>query len=435
MKNKFSFTSLVLIGIMYIVIRLLNTNDSKHSPIKVTSWDALGYYMYLPAAFIYKDVSKLNFYDSMEIKYKLQGASGLYQFEKLTSGNKVGKYFIGVSILQAPYFFLANFYASNRNAADGFSIYYQYAIAWGLIFWVLLSLVFFRRFLLKYFPDYIVALALLIIMLATNAPQYIAVEAGMSHGWIFPLYIYQLIFTDSFYKNRNFTNAFAIGLILGLAIICRPTETVMMFIPLLWAYNPKEGIRNLLLYGKYKLVAVLSVLIVLLFQMKYWHIVTGSCLHIIGSKWDFLNPNWRVLIGPEKGWIIYTPLCLLMLLGIPKLKKLPFGYAILTTLIFNVWIVVAWHDWQYGASYSCRALVQMYPLFIFPLLLVLQLIWVSSFRNLFMISCIYFISLNLFQVYQYNKGIIHYNRNTFSYYLRVYWKSKLNSNDLKYLKK
>jgi hypothetical protein len=77
----------------------------------------------------------------------------MYQFQKIQNGNKIGKYYIGVCILQLPFFLLANEFSKLYGVADGFSIYYQLAIAWGAIIWVFISLIFFRKFLLQYYSD------------------------------------------------------------------------------------------------------------------------------------------------------------------------------------------------------------------------------------------------------------------------------------------
>jgi hypothetical protein len=54
------------------------------------SWDVSGYYYYLPAIFIYNDLKKLGFKDSIEAKYKPAGS--FYQAFLHANGNYVMKY-------------------------------------------------------------------------------------------------------------------------------------------------------------------------------------------------------------------------------------------------------------------------------------------------------------------------------------------------------
>src|SRR5947207_8981229 len=105
----------------------------------------------------------------------------------------------------------------------------------------------------------------------------------------------------------------------------------------------------------------------LLPQLIYWKEVTGSWIYKMGSKWDFLNPHWRVLFGWEKGWFIYTPVTILMVVGLFMLKKAEYKRAVIVFFILNIWIIIAWHDWRFGGSYSCRALTQSLAVMAIPL--------------------------------------------------------------------
>jgi hypothetical protein len=58
MKNSYSFFSLIIILFVFCFIRIQYKKP-------VTTWDSLGYYMYLPATFIYHDLKNISFYDSI----------------------------------------------------------------------------------------------------------------------------------------------------------------------------------------------------------------------------------------------------------------------------------------------------------------------------------------------------------------------------------
>jgi len=439
LKNKYSLLSCLLIALTFIICRLNYTDSSKGNvlPVKVTTWDALGYYLYLPAQLIYHDEKELKWFPKIDSMYSLSGGQ-FYQANRHKNGNYVFKYLEGVSILQLPFFLVAHVIALNSQyPADGFSAPYQYAIAWGCIFYCLLAIFLLRKILLLYFSDLAVAISLILLILASNAIQYIAIEGGQSHGYIFPLYVFILYATIMWHQQKKKAWIFLIGFIIGLATICRPTEAVMLFIPLLWGIRTKkefiEKCRFILQNKTQWLFLVLGGCLAILPQLLYWKRVTGSFVYDVGSKWDFLNPHFRVLFGGEKGWFIYTPITIFFVIGLFFMKDKIFKKSIITFCLLNIYIIIAWHIWRYGGSYSCRALVQSYPIFAFPLASFIEYILLKRWQLIMIPISIYLIGVNLFQIKQYNQNIIHYDDMNFAYYQSIYLNPKPSPLDLSLL--
>lgn len=67
------------------------------------SWDVSGYYLYLPAFFIYHDLKNLDFKPGLDEQY--YPSSSPYQSYTHTSGHQVMKYTCGLAILYAPFFY------------------------------------------------------------------------------------------------------------------------------------------------------------------------------------------------------------------------------------------------------------------------------------------------------------------------------------------
>lgn len=390
----------------------------------LTNWDGFGYYMYLPSGFIYDDFTKMDWYPEMNEKYHLTDGN-LYQTHKAENGNYVNKYLGGVSILQMPLFGIAHVIALNSDyPADGFSPPYQYTLAYGAVFYCILALFLLRKVLLRYYDDLTVAISLVLLFLASNLVQYISVDAGLSHVYIFPLYVLVIYATIKWHEKPSFLWAAAIGLIVGLATICRPTEAIMLFIPLLWNTETKEKKKEkwalVRAHKKHIYVTITFGLLGILPQLIYWKMSAGTFIHDVGSSWRFLTPFFRVLFGWETGWFIYTPVTILFIIGFFFMKNMPFKRSVIIFCLLNIWIIISWADWKYGSQYSTRALTQSYPVFALPLAALIHLVLQKKWKWLLIPVGGYLVFVNLFQIGQYNDGIIHTRDNNRLYYSSIY---------------
>ncbi len=425
MKNPLSILACFIICIALVFFRITNSDLSAgHKPLKITEWDAFGYYMYLPAFCIYDDHKQLNWLDTIDKKYGVTGGNG-WQALKLENGNYVFKYLGGVALMQLPLFVAGHFAAQHSHyPPDGFSPPYQYALGFGIILYSLLALLLLRTVLLRYFDDKVTALTLLLLCLASNYIQYAAVDSGQSHGYLFVLYAAILYTTIRWHEKPTLLFASLTGYVIGLATMTRPTEAIMLFIPLLWNTHTREAAT-----AKWTMVksnrshltgAMAGGLLGILPQLLYWKNTTGSFMFDVGSKWDFLNPHFRVLFGWEKGWFIYTPVTLLFVAGMFFIKKSPFRKSVLWFCLLNIYIIIGWHEWRYGGSYSTRALVQSYAVFALPLAAITDKLMQQRFRVLFFAAGVYLIAVNFFQTSQYNATILHYDDMNRRYYGAIY---------------
>jgi len=429
MKNRYSLIACCIISLVLLQYRLCNSGLNSKYTLKVTTWDALGYYIYLPSAFIYDDATQLKWFPEIDKKYQVSGG-WVYQANIYKKTNKyVFKYLGGVAIMEMPLFLIGHAIAKASNyEADGFSPPYQYSLAFGILLYCLLSVFLLRKILLRFFSDKTTAYTLLLVMLATNIIQYVAIDNAQSHGPIFPLYVLILYFTVKWHEKPKIIWACLIGYIIGLAAICRPTEAVMLFIPLLWGAQTKESAKekwNLVkLHKKHIAFTLFFLFLGVLPQLIYWQIATGFFLYDVGSKWSFLNPFFSVLFGFESGWFIYTPITIFFIVGMfymsPPGKPYPFKKAILWFCLLNIYIIISWFDGNPDPTYSCRRLSQSYPLFALPLAAFIEHINLKKWRILFYLLGLYLIGVNLFQIGQYDKTILHYTDMNRQYYERIY---------------
>lgn len=406
MKNNTSVFALLLIAILLVVTRFNYFSNNAQNGYNATSWDALGYYMYLPSAFIYDDFKSLNWMQEVDSTYHVTGGE-FYQAMQLESGTYTNKYLSGVAILELPGFLVGHFVAKFTDApTDGFSWPYQYALLWWAILWSLFGFIILRKALLEYFSDFTSTLTLLFLAFTMNLLQYISIDGAMSHAFIFPLYAMLLWFTIQWTKSPNIKWSLLIGLVIGIAVISRPTELIMIFIPLLW--RMQTGTKWQVIKSNYWLLiaAIIGGIMAVSPQLIYWYHTTGHLVHNVGSKWYFLNPWFRVLIGPEKGWFIYTPIAILMILGFWRMKTYPFKSAVITFCLLNVWIIIAWSDWKYGASYSTRALTHSYPVFALALAAFIHSVESKKMAKWMLVALLIgATALNFYQMKLYNLGI------------------------------
>jgi hypothetical protein len=433
-KNPISLFSIISIALIFIAVRFFYIDLS----VRSFQWDSLGYYMYLPAQYIYGDVSKLEWYDGMKEKYDFPG--DFYQAKKYeATGNYVFFYTMGVSILQTPFFFVGHMMAKIIGCEqDGFSLPYHIAINFGMLIYFFTGLLLLRKIMIKWFTDFAMATAIVIISLATNLVQYVSIEGGFTHGYLFFIYCVMLYSTVKWHERMTLKWSFIIGLIAGLATIIRVTDAIIVFIPILWGLSNKEVRRAkwsiLLSKPSHIIIAVVGVFIMLLPQIIYWWHVSGHLIYPMGSKWNFFNPHFRVLFGWEKGWFVYTPVTLILVASLFFMNRKDYKFAILTFVIINLWIIIAWHQWRYAASYSTRALVQSLAVIAIPFADLISSISKKKFLlfSLYAISS-YLIFVNLFQVWQYNKGIIHFDHMNKEYYQAIYLNSRPTASQLSLL--
>jgi len=392
-----------------IAVRFCYFRNNSVNGYNATSWDALGYYMYQPGFLIYGDVKNLLWLPQIDSIYHVTGGN-LYQANKISNGNYVFKYLGGICILQLPFFYIGHTIAKYENVSrDGFSWPYQYSIMFGAIFWFFIGLLFLRKVMLNFFSDLITCITILLLFLTTNLPQYISIDGAMSHSWIFPVYCFVLWLTYKWHEKPSMIIAFFIGLTCGIATISRPTEIIIIFIPLLWNCQTKAFSAQKWAYVKHNLtnvyVAIVGGFIGILPQLLYWKYTTGSFVYDVGSKWYFLTPWFRVLFGFYSGWFIYTPITLIFIAGLGFMKNKPFEKSIITFCLLNIWIIIAWSDWKYGVSYAGRALSQGSPVYSFALASFLEKNFSGKRKFLIITIGVILILVNFYQIKIYNSGI------------------------------
>jgi hypothetical protein len=381
------------------------------------SWDVAGYYHYLPAFLIYKDALQQRF--SEQIQHKYQPASNFYSaYQDTASGNWVMKYSAGQALMFAPAFLAAHQLAQPLGfEADGYSLPYQFAIQLWSVLVGLLGLWVLRGVLLRlHFSDNTVALTILLYALGTNYLNYVAIDGAMTHGYLFTVYALLMAATMRFYERPTAGRSVAIGALVGLAILTRPTELLAAVVPIFWGVPSWRNLtesripflvkkRMLLLFALIATVAVGSV------QLFYWHYATGHWIVYSYGEQSFSWLQPHILAGffsYRKGWLVYTPLMWLSMIGFFPLSR-RHKNLFLTTLLFFIlfsYVTFAWDIWWYASSVSQRPMVQALPMLALPFAAGID--YLLHKNNVTRIAFIIFVIatsyINLFWTYQAHGG-------------------------------
>ncbi|TGE20596.1 hypothetical protein E5K00_21620 [Hymenobacter aquaticus] len=431
--------ALVVLFLLMVQARLWAPYWDTRNVQAILTWDVMGYYLYLPAQFIYHDLSYQKFVADIMREYSPSGSFyQAFQVPGGPAGALVMKYTCGLAVLFTPFFWLGHWAAGLLDyPQDGFSAPYQIAIAFGGLLYALLGLGLLRRVLLRYFSDVVTALVLVLLVLGSNYFQYAVFDGAMAHNYLFTLYALLLWLTIRWHEQPGLKWAAAIGLTLGLMILIRPSEAVAGLIPVLWGVTSIGAARQKLLLALRRwpdvLVAGFFLVLGVLPQLLYWKWATGHFLFYSYQEqsFNFLRPHtYQVLFSYKKGWLLYTPLMVLPLIGMVILwrRNRALAVPVVAYFLINLWVVSAWDIWWYGGSIGQRALVQSYAVLSVPLAYFLTWLLEPQRRRALQMAVavlvVLLIDLNLFQHWQYMASIIHAEEMNRDYYWAVFNKTK-----------
>ncbi|MCC7301065.1 MAG: glycosyltransferase family 39 protein [Bacteroidia bacterium] len=398
----------------------------------VTAWDAYGYYMYLPATFIYDDPYLKNSDWVEKINRTYSPGSVTYQFRPAGEGKQVNIYTCGHALLWSPAFFIAHALAGPLGySTDGFSLPYQLAVMFSGFIFAALGMIFLRRLLLNRWNERITVLTLVIVLTGTNFPVHGVMESVGPHGIGFMLMAALLLCLDRWTKSNSISMALVAGAILGIAILVRPTAVLWTIIPVLWRITSCSALKEIIrkpgriLYG---FIVCYSTLILFgCLQMLYWKSAAGEWIYFPEDieRFTLTDPYTSdFLFSFKKGWLIYTPLMLLLIPGIwraAKEKQL-FLITVMVITVLHIYLLSSWENWWYAESFGQRPMIDIYPLLALPLaslnnwlLYLPKTVARSSYAVIALLT-----GLNLFQVWQYSRGIIHMNRMSKDFYSAVF---------------
>lgn len=421
--------SLITSWVIALIFTLTVFNQGKWNDRSVLKHDMSVYYSYLPAAFIYQDLT-FEFAGELPPDDKRE----LWSL-KAPNGGNVQKMTMGMAMLYAPFFGLAHGVALCSDIpADGYSWIYHFFMAMSALTYAIAALFIQRKLLLGYFDEKVVALTLFAIGLGTNYYYYTTSEGPMSHihnFFLISLFVWQsVLWLNSF----RWWNALLIGLSFGLIVLIRPVNAIVALIPLLYGVRSiAEFVLRLKdIFSHYKHLLIMAGLVALILfpQLWYWKMNTGDWVYYSYNDEGFFfnDPKiWEGLFSFRKGWLIYSPVMVLSLLGMIALfsRKHAHKFKLVIPVYFllNIYIVFSWWCWWYGGSFGARPMIDSMAIMSIPLAGFIASMDKWKITRILTISFLVLtVGLNQFQTLQYRRGIIHWDSMTYESYKLIFGK-------------
>ena len=361
--------------------------------------DKAGYYVYLPATFLYGFDARA-FPDSVEFK-----TGKGFQLDR-TTGKVITKYPYGVALLQSPFWLAAHALSTEKT---GFSKLEHKSIDIAAVCYVLLGLGLLWRVLQQWLTGRQVVLTLAVLLLGTNLGFYAVIETGMSHVYAFFAFALLLhglhrLPPASTGRKSALSVWLQIGVALALIVALRPIDAVWASPLLLWGVADRAGLRQRLrelLRLRVLVVLVLCVGLLLLPQLAYSQSLKGSMLTYSYGQEGF--PYWarpkllEVWLAPEDGLFLYNPVLLLVPVGLVLLwRRRPATAALVAVVALGVsYTYAAWWAYTLGCSYGHRGFVDFLPVLALPLGVALQRGAGSRWRRVLALGLVLLIAYNL----------------------------------------
>ena len=375
--------------------------------------DGSGYFAYLPAVFVYQDLS-FGFYE--KFKDDAERPNLWYDYRVDYKGHKLNKYFAGTALALAPFYLMGHLmnYLTG-HPLDGYSVWYLIMTNVGTLFYILMGMVLLAIVLREYaISENIISLVIIAAVFGTNLLHYTITEPSMSHMYSFAfvnLFVYCFI---RFFKMPS-ARYFIVGMIgLGMLTLIRPINIMVVFsLPFIAGSFPNlsQGVGYLFKKPAALVSGIIMFLIIVGVQLVIYKIQTGEFFVYSYREegFNFTRPHFfDFLISYKKGFFVYTPIAFLSLFGIAFIFRENRFKAVSLILFYVlvIYVLSSWYMWYYGGGFSQRPMVEYLAYFMIPLAILIEKI---RFKRIIKTTVIILVLVCLIQTIQYRNGYIHWS--------------------------
>lgn len=355
-----------ILGVTALI--LIYTGNTHLTPIRS---DGLGYYLYLPATFLYRDLSL----QSIAVEH-FDGSIPAWTGATLWDGTEryLIKYPAGEAVMMLPFFLMAVLFSViSGSDLTGFSPIFNYNAALSGLFYTVAGLAVLYMVLEEHFEQRNILPVMIGITFGTNLFHYATFDATFSHAYSFFLVCCFLYLLKRIYGHHQDGKGLfiALGAVAGLIVITRPSNALIFIVGLLYGLLSREDVRHRIAFWRERishlLLAGVAFFTICSIQLVYWKIITGSFLIYSygGEGFDFLHPAvGHVLFNLQYGLLFWTPLVTAVIPGLFAVRKQAPEYFIASImfLLLNLYIVSSWHEWEFGFGFGHRAFIESLPL-------------------------------------------------------------------------
>ncbi len=226
-------------------------------------------------------------------------------------------------------------------------------------------------------------------------------------------------------------------MLFGLIALVRPSNILLFLFLFLYGVTGWKSFTERVLFYLQRWYLVLIMLcgffIPWIPQFLYWKAVTGHYLFFTyaekGATFYFAHPHiFDSLFSFRKGWLIYTPVMVISLVGIffMRTRAREWFLALVIYVMAMIYVQSSWWCWWFGGGFGLRPYISMYPLLAIPMAFLLGHLRKKKRQWAFgaLTAVILILSAyQLFQIRQFSTKAIHYSgttaRSYFENFLRI----------------
>ena len=332
--------------------------------------DGNGYYMYLPAWFVYKDPG-IHFLDQLTAD-----PSGFENtFYLMETGQVVDKYTMGVALLELPFFLVAHLLTCIflPGRVDGYSAIYQLGMMASTCFYYFIGCLCTYKAGQKYASKKSLFWSVVLVTLGSGLLHYISRDGSYSHVYSFACIALFILLIQKFEEKPSMKLQLLGGLIFGMLTLIRVTNVVMVMIYV--CFNV-DSFRNFwsrllnILKPKNWIGIAAGFILVWLPQLIYWKWAAGSFIvnsynlpgNIFDERFYWTEPKiLNVLFYINRGIFFWCPVIVLSALGFILCRKYikELWTGLLVSLLLFIYIISAWWCYDGLCGFTNRFFVDM----------------------------------------------------------------------------
>jgi hypothetical protein len=389
--------------------------------------DGVGYYGFARALLIQHNLDFAPDYANANERFRearLDAMGTLRQEFRTANGHLDNHFTVGPAMLWAPFLLMAHAGVLTARAfgahlsADGFSLPYLIAMAFGTLVYGFAALLLSYRVTCRFVAERWALLATIAIWWASSLPVYMYFNPSWSHAhsaFSVALFFWYWLRTR---EERRVAQWLALALLAGLMMnVYYPNALVMaLLVPEALADyraalqrvngNSQKAVASLFACH-FLFCAVVLVSLLPTFLTRYF--IYGGFLetgYVPISQWAWRSPWFLALLfSANHGLFSWTPLLLIATAGLFLFwRRFPaIGISVICVLIVFYYFMASYPDWAGISSYGNRFFVSLTVFFVLGLATVLDAI-ASHFRSRGVASALLGFALSIFIIW--NMGLI-----------------------------